>query len=194
MRHNRLIWLCLPLVLGCATARELAALRQVQFTYDRISSPRVAGVPLDRIRDYGDLSATDLARLGLAVASRDVPLDLTVHLAARNPEENSVTARLLSMDWTYLVDDRETVSGRLAQEMTFPPGEPRDVPLGVTFNLAEAFGGSAQDLFDIALALSGQRTSARKVTLRIAPTVETSLGPIRYPVPITLDLSAASNR
>lgn len=190
----RLLPLLVLPVLGCATARELAALRQVQFTYDRVSSPRVAGIPLDRVRGYGDLSAADLARLGLAVAARDVPLELTVHLAARNPQENNVTARLLEMDWEYLVDDREVVEGTIAreQELTFPPGETRDVPLGVMFNLVEAFGGSAQDLFDIALVLSGQTVSSKKRTLRIHPTVETSAGPIRYPEPLTLDLSAAS--
>lgn len=196
MHRIRLLLLCLPLVLGCATARELAALREVQFSFDRISSPRVAGIPLERVTDYGDLSAADLARLGLAVAARDVPLELTVHLAARNPEENNVTARLVAMDWEYLVDDREVVEGKLAQEqqLTFPPGETRDVPLGVMFNLVEAFGGSAQDMLDIALVLSGQKVSSKKRTLRIFPTVETSAGPIRYPVPISLDLSRASNR
>jgi hypothetical protein len=193
---RRWIWLALPLILGCATARELAALRQVHFTYDHISSPRVAGIPLERITDTDDLSAADLARVGLAVAARDVPLELTVHLAARNPEENNVTARLLQMDWTYLVDDRKVVEGTLAREqaLTFPPGETRDVPLGVAFNLVEAFGGSSEDLLDVALVLSGQKVSSRKRTLQIVPTIETSAGNIRYPGPINLDLSAASNR
>ena len=196
LRIRLSLLLCLPLVLGCATARELAALREVQFSFDRIASPRVAGVPLERIYDVGDLSAADLARFGLAVAARDVPLELTVHVAARNPEENDVTARLVAMDWEYLVDDREVMEGKLAeaQQLTFPPGQTRDVPIGVMFNLVEAFGGSAQDLLDIALVLSGQKVSSKKRILRIHPTVDTPAGPIRYPVPIDLDLSAASNR
>lgn len=181
-------------VVGCATAKEIIALRQVEFRFDRLSGARVAGIALDRIHSYEDVTPVDLARLAIAVASKDVPLDLTVHVEGRNPETNSTTARLVAMDWAYLVDDREAVSGRLTESFTFVPGEPRDVPIPVTFNLATIFEGDGQTLLNTALALAGQRTSTHKVALRISPTVETSLGPIRYPTPITIDLSTPAPR
>ena len=174
---------------GCAAAREFAALRQVEFRYDRIADARVAGIPLGHAASPEDVSPLDLARLGLAIASKDVPLDLTVHLEGRNPETNRVTARLVALDWAYLVDGRETVAGRLAEPYAFPPGQPTDVPVVVTFNLVEFFGGDGRAILDVALALAGQRASTRQVTLRLTPTVETAAGPIRYPVPLTLDLS-----
>ncbi|HEY3155277.1 MAG TPA: hypothetical protein VGK76_01450 [Candidatus Eisenbacteria bacterium] len=188
------LMLSLAVVVGCATAREIIALRQVEFRFDRIAGARVAGIPLARIRSYSDLTPIDVGRLGVAVASRDVPLDLTVHLEGRNPETNKVTARLVSMDWSYLVDDREAVSGHFPDALTFPPGEPRDVPLLVTFNLMDMFGDRRRDLIDVALALAGQRTSTHRVALRIEPTVETRFGRIRYPTPITIDLSRAPSR
>ncbi|HET9951404.1 MAG TPA: hypothetical protein VFS09_06375, partial [Candidatus Eisenbacteria bacterium] len=125
-------------------------------------------------------------------AAKDVPLDITVHVEGKNPASNNTTARLVRLDWSYLVDDREILAGKLAQEFAFPPGEARDLPLGVRFNLVEFFGSDGKVLFDTALVLSGQQTTTRKVTLRLTPTIETSLGPIRYPVPITLDLGAAN--
>jgi hypothetical protein len=189
-----ILTLSLAVVIGCATAREIIALRQVEFRFDRIAGARVAGIPLGRIHSYSDLTPIDLGRLGVAMASRDVPLDLTVHLEGRNPETNKVTARLVSMDWSYLVDDREAVSGHLPDALTFPPGEPRDVPLLVTLNLMDMFGDRRRDLIDVALALAGQRTSTHRVALRIEPTVETRFGPIRYPTPITIDLSRAPSR
>ncbi len=191
---RRLIPLLVTAVIGCATAREIAALRQVEFRFDRISGTRIAGVALDKIHSYDDLTAPDLARLGIALATKDVPLDLTLHLEATNPQTNDVTARLVAMDWAYWVDGRETVTGRLNEGYTFPPGEPRDVPLLVTFNLVDVFGGSGRDLVEVALALAGQRTSAHTVTMRLSPTIDTPVGPIRYPVPITLDVSASSAR
>jgi hypothetical protein len=181
-------------IVGCATAREIIALHQVEFRFDRLSNARVAGIALDRIHSYEDVTPVDLARLTIAVASKDVPLDLTVHLEGLNPQTNSTTARLVAMDWAYLVDDRETVSGRLTESFTFVPGEPRDVPIPVTFNLANVFDGDGAALLNTALALAGQRTSTHKVSLRILPTVETSVGPIRYPTPITIDLSNPAAR
>ena len=182
--------LLLGSVVGCATAKEILALRQVDFRFDRLSGARVAGVALDRIHSYGDVAPVDLARLAIAVASKDVPLDITVHLVGLNPSTNTTTARLVAMDWAYLVDDRDLVSGRLTESYRFLPGEPQDVPIPVTFNLARAFEGDAAALLNTALALAGQRTSEHKVSLRISPTVDTSVGPIRYPTPITIDLVA----
>lgn len=179
-------------VSGCAGLKQTLALRQVDFRYDRISDPAIAGLPLSKLAGYEQLSMVDVGRLALAVAAKDVPLDITVHVMGKNPAENNTTARLVRLDWTYLVDDQEIITGQLAREFTFPPGEPRDMPLGVRFNLIQFFGNDGKVLFDTALVLSGQRTSTKKATLRLAPTIETPLGPIRYPVPITLDLGAAN--
>jgi len=183
--------LLLVCFLGCATAREILALRQVEFRFDRLSDARIAGIHLDRIRSYDDVAPLDLARLTLAIASKDVPLDLTVHVEGKNPQANNVTARLIAMDWAYFIDERESVSGRLSDAYSFPPGEPRDVPVVVSFNLVSFFGRDSRALLDTALALSGQRASAHAVSLRITPTVDTPVGPIRYPTPITLNLVAA---
>jgi hypothetical protein len=177
---------------GCAALKETVALRQVDFQYDRITDPAIAGLPLSKFSRYESLSMIDVGRLALAVAAKDVPLDITVHVVGRNPAENNTTARLVRLDWSYLVDDREILAGNLAQEFTFPPGQPRDLPLGVRFNLIQFFGNDGKVLFDTALVLSGQRTSTKKVTLRLTPTIESPLGPIHYPVPITLDLGAAN--
>lgn len=189
------IGMALGLVLGCAAANELAALRHVDFSFDHISNPRIVGIPLGKIQSYEDLSPTDLTRLGVAIASQDMPFDLLVHVSAQNSKENTVNARLLAMDWTYLVDDKKIVEGKLAEEqpLTLAPGETKDVQVPITFNLVEAFEGSPQELIDTALVLSGQRTSGRKRTLLISPTLETPAGPVRVPDPIKLDLSKPAN-
>lgn len=174
---------------GCAAVNEFAALRQVEFRYDGIADPEIVGIPISRITSYDQLSIVDVGRLALAVAAKDVPIDITVRLEGRNPETNKTAARLMKLDWTYLVDDQEIVSGQVAREIVFAPGTPQTLPLDVRFNLVEFFGNDGKALFDTALILSGQRTSTKRVALRLAPTIETSLGPIRYPVPITLDLA-----
>ncbi len=177
-------------IAGCAGLREAIALRQVDFRYDRISDPAIAGLPLTRVMRYEDLSIVDVGRLALAIASKDVPLDITVHLEGQNPASNNTTARMMRLDWAYFVDDRSVMSGQMAGEYVFPPGEVRDVPIDVRFNLVDLFGNDGRVLFDTAVVLSGQRTTTKRVVLRLTPTIETSLGPIRYPVPITLDLAA----
>ena len=190
-------WLIATLVLavlGCAAAKELAAIRQVQFHLNGVSGPSLAGIPLESVRSYSDLRPSDLARLGLAIAANDVPLELTLQVEGRNPETNTVTAKLVAMDWTVLVDDREVVSGNLPEPYSFAPGRARLISLPVRVNLVRVFGERRQDLIDVALALAGRSTGRHAATLRIVPSVNTALGPIRYPVPVTLTISSPGGR
>ena len=183
--------LLLSSVMGCASALELAAMRQVEFRFDGISDAQIAGIHLEGLHSTDDVSVLDLGRLTLAVASKDVPLDLIVHVTGQNPATNNVTARMIALDWSYLVDERETVSGRLSERYVFPPGQSTDVPVIVTFNMFRLFGGTRKDLLNTALALAGQRSSRHTVTLRLIPSIDTPAGRLRYPVPISLDLARA---
>ena len=177
----------LALLLGaCATLQQFAALRNVDFSVDRLTGVRLAGVDLSRVRSYSQLSVTEAARLASAVSQRALPLDFTVHLEALNPQDNSVDARLMRMDWTLLLQDRETLSGTFADETLLRRGQPTDVPIDVSVDLLDFFQGSAQDLFNLALSIADPTRPPTEVSLRATPTVDTALGPIRYPQPITI--------
>lgn len=171
---------------GCATLQQMAALRNVDFSLDRLSGLRLAGIDLARIDSYDDLSLADGGRLVLAVAQKDLPLEFQLHVLAENPADNPTDARLMRMDWTLLLQERETLSGVLEDEVLLPPGEPRDIPLTMSLNLIDFFEGSAQDLLELALSLTGQGGSPKEVALRATPIISTPLGPIRYPGAITI--------
>jgi hypothetical protein len=171
---------------GCATLQQIAALRDVDFSVDRISDLRLAGIELSGVRSYGELGVADAGRLALAVSQRELPMDFRLHLTAENPADNSVDARLVRMDWTLLLQGRETLSGVFAEETLLPRGQPTDVPITISLDLIDFFEGSARDLLDLALNLSGRGGAPTQVTLRATPTVDTALGPIRYPQPITI--------
>jgi len=184
-RYALLGALCVTAV-SCATLQQIAALRQVDFALDSVSDARLAGVALDRVDDYDDLSVLDVARIGTALARGEVPLELTVHVGALNPVENDVTARLIQMDWTLLLEDRETVSGRVDREVVLPPGVEQDIPIGIRLDLVDFFDRNAGDLIDLALAAAGAGGSPKRIAVRATPTIQTALGPIRYPQPITI--------
>lgn len=174
------------LTTGCATLNQFAALQDVAFSLDGVSNVRLAGVDLDRVRSYEDLGFQDLARLVSAVSQKELPLDLTLHVGAENPRDNDTDARLTRMDWTLLLENRETLSGILEDEVLLRPGVPQDIPVSVSLNLVDFFEGSAQDLFELGLSLAGQEGSPKEVALRLAPTINTPVGPMTYPQPITI--------
>jgi hypothetical protein len=182
------------LAAGCATLQEIASLRQVDFSIAGTSDGRLAGVPLDRVRSYQDLRVTDLAVVLAALRERRLPLAFTLHVDARNPDANQVAARLLRLDWTLWLDERETVRGRLDREFVLPPGRSVDVPLDVELDLARFFADDARELVDLAAAVAGRGGSSR-VKLTARPTISTPLGDLTNPNDITIvsrDLGTAS--
>jgi hypothetical protein len=56
----------------------------------------------------------------------------------------------------------------------------------VSLNLVEFFEGSGRDLLELALAISGQGGAPKEIALEATPIVDTALGPMRYPRPITI--------
>ena len=175
-----------PLLLtGCATLQGVLALRQVDFALDGVLDVRLAGVELDRIQRYEDLGILDAARVLGAVSQGTLPLSFQLNVGASNPEGNP-EARVLALDWTLLLQDRETISGGLSQVVVIPASGTATIPLQVRVDLLEFFEGSAQDLVNLVLSLAGQEAPPTHVRLRAIPTINTPVGPIRYPQPLTI--------
>lgn len=171
---------------GCATLKQLAVLRTVTFAFAGISDVRVAGVRVDENSSFARLSIADAARLGAAIAANDLPLELVAHVSAANPRENTVAARLLGLDWTLFIEDRRMLTGALTRAVAIEPGRSADVPLGVRLDLLSLGGGGARDLYETALAISGQGPVRKALRLELRPTIETALGPMRFTAPVVV--------
>lgn len=172
----------LLLLSSCATLQQGIDLTSVKFSLDRVSSVRVAGIDLMNVRSVDELNVFQLARATLAVSREQLPLDLTLHLKTENPMINQVAATLVRMDWTLMLDGRETISGTLNERVTIPAGEVQIIPLTLRLNMFEYFNErSAVDMLDLALAFAGAGGSIPEgVALKIRPTIETPFGPITY--------------
>lgn len=186
-RRRSLPLLCsLLFASGCATLQQLRALDRVDFSIGGVSEVRLAGIELSRLGTFSDLSLLDAARLASAVQSRDLPLGLEIQLIGENPADNVADARLTRMDWTLLLQNRETLSGTVAGETLLRRGRPTTIPIVVQLNLIEFFEGTASDLFELALSIAGAGGEPKDVALRALPVIETAFGPISYPEPITI--------
>lgn len=173
---------------ACQTLSQMSNLRKVQFSIDRVTDASLAGVDLDSLRSYEDLSAAEMTRVLQSLVDRRAPMAFTLHLNAENPEENDASARLVEMDWTLLLDETETVGGTFNQSILLAPGEPVDVPIDIELDLFNFFERSSRDLVELALAVAGVNGQPKKIKLRATPVVETVIGRIRYPQPITIEL------
>ena len=90
------------------------------------------------------------------------------------------------MQWSLFLDARETISGILDTATVLPAGQATDVALVARMNLVQYVSGGLGDLVTLARALAGAPDAHTEVRLRATPTVDTPLGPITYPEPITI--------
>jgi hypothetical protein len=179
------------LATGCAALPSLASLSQVAFDLDGVSRVELAGVDLTRVRGYEDLSALDAFRVGTALARGALPLEMILDIRADNPGGNP-DARLLELDWDLFLEGRRTVGGELSQALDLPSGATTQIPLLVRLDLLEFFDGSARDLVNLAAGLAGVGGEPVAVRLEATPTVDTPVGPIRYPRPISMGSTVGS--
>lgn len=173
------------LLAGCATLQEIAALRDVEFTLAGTTDGTLAGVSLQSVRQFSDLGALDVARVGAAFAAGELPLETTLLVRAANPAANG-RARLTALDWTFFIDGRETVSGALDQEYVLPPGEPVNVPVRVRLDLLDFFDQQLDQIANLALAAAGAGEPTR-IHLEATPSIQTPLGIVRYPEPVRIE-------
>lgn len=195
LRPLVLILVC-GLLVSCQTLREVSNLRDVQFRIDRATDARLAGIDLAGLESYRDLSGADVARLGASLSQGDLPFSFTLHVEAENPADNSVDARLTEMDWTLLLNEQETISGVFDREVVLSPGTPKDVPVDIELDLVEFFDENLRGMVELATAVGGEGPPTN-VQLRVQPTVQTRLGPMKYPNPITVvskDVGASASQ
>ncbi len=181
--------LMLPLLLastGCTTLGAIAALEQVQLSFDRVSDGDLAGVDLARYRSLSEIPARDLLQIGMAYRQGDLPLRFTAHVGAENPDTNAVTARLERLGWTLRLNGREALNGVVDRPIVLPAGQRVDVPIGIEVDLLDLYSDNRDDLIQLALRLLGQGGDPQNLELAVRPTVSTPLGPIDYPGEIVL--------
>lgn len=167
---------------GCATLQEIAALRSVDFALTGATGGNIAGVPIDSVRAFEQLGVTQVATVAAALARGALPVEAELLVRASNPPDNA-QARLVRLDWTLFLDDRETVSGLFDRDILLPPGQPVSIPVLVRLDLLDFFDRQLEQVVNLALALAGTG-SRQRVRLDATPTIQTPIGPIRYPQPI----------
>jgi len=175
---------------SCTALQQLAVLRTVTFAFAGVSDVRLAGIRIGAGSSYSSLSVTDVTRLAAAVLAKEVPFEMVTHVSATNPSTNTVTARMVDLDWTLFIEDRRMLAGGLGGPIAISPGRTVDVPLAVRFDLLQLGGGRARDLFDLALAIAGRGSIQKDLRLELVPTIDTSLGPMRYPTPVIVRRAA----
>lgn len=197
-KHFLIIMICMMSVgifQGCSVLKDLTSMRNVQFRIGSISSVNIGGVSVLNKKKVNEFSVSETIALASKVASKSLPLSLTVNLEARNPNdanENSVTnnsiATLQSLEWRLLIDDVPTIEGIVKGPITLPAGGTTiEIPISTEIELFSFFEKRGYaGMANLAFALANPGGSNVTVKLDAKPMIQTFLGTMSYPGRITI--------
>lgn len=180
MKKTLLSLLLFFLLISCSTLRETRSLSRCEFRYDRIVDLQMAGIALETINGYGDLSMIELGKLSAAVLSGELPLQMTLILEARNP--NKRQAALNRLEYILYFDEAEMSRGSVDQRIVIPPGATVSIPVTVNLNLLDILDPSGlRSIVKLALSLSDRTGQTSKLTIRVRPSLMIAGKPVYYP-------------
>ena len=166
---------------SCRSIREMKNLTKCQFRINTVKNIELAGVNIQHVRSYKDLSVKDAARATTALVSGNLPLSMLINLEVKNP--NKQTAALNRVDWIAMIYDYQLVNGIVANRVEVEPGGGvANIPIMVGVNLNEILKSVAKnDRLDFGMGLTDQSDRPTRVALKLKPSIMVGSKAIAYP-------------
>ncbi len=180
--------------IGCSGVYDaLTNLQRLQFKLGRTNNFTIAGVNISNINSISNINLIDAANILAAFTRGQLPASFTLNVLAKNPNDGTggtknTSAVLKSLAWRLLIDNKETINGNIPNTIEIPGvGQQVTIPIVTSLDLLKFFNNEGyQNLLNLALAIGGSSGSSSRLTLMATPTVDTFLGPIKYPGEITI--------
>lgn len=172
----------------CSVYESLTNLSRLQFKVGNVNGFEISGISVTGKSKLSDFNAIDLLKLTSSFAQGSLPASFILNVDAKNPNDGTggykkSDATLQNFRWRLFLDEKETISGDIAQPLVIPgTGEATAIPLRINIDLMKFFKEKGyESIVNLALALGGAQGSSSKVTLYATPTVSSPFGNITYP-------------
>jgi hypothetical protein len=186
MKHSALMVAGLAMIFlisGCGVleqVQQMGNLTRCQFRLESMNNTELAGVNVQNKNKLEDFSFTELTRVGTAYAKGDLPIQFTLNVGVKNP--NDKVAAMNRMAWTLMIDDKETISGLLDQRVQIEANSTNTIPLNMSFDLLDFFDSMGRDsLLNLVMNLAGQSDKPTSLTLKVKPSIDVAGTNINYP-------------
>jgi hypothetical protein len=183
---------------SCQTLKDIANsltnLKKLQFKLGNVNGFKVNGLDISNLGQSSQINPIDYARLAVAISQKRLPVEFTLNVLARNPNEATTTGSqptslfLRKMDWTLVIDDRTTISGTVDKRLEIPAnGQTTTIPFTMQLDLFKFFGDKGlDDLLNLAFTIGGAKGSSSHLKLSAKVTVEAFGQQITYPNELTI--------
>lgn len=177
------------LVSGCALLDQFMQMKnfaKCQFRLVSVDRPTLAGIRIDGKRSTRDFGMRDGLKFAAATAGNSLPLDFTLNIEARNP--NQEPAGMNRLEWILLVDGIEMTRGVLDQRVDIPAGGTSPLPLDISLDLRKVLSGQSLDaMLNLAFNVAGEGAHPTRITLKARPSIMVGGQSVDFPDYITVN-------
>ena len=147
----------------------------------------LAGVDMQYVDQFSDLSFPETARITAAVLSGDLPLSFILNVEVYNP--NPEKAIMNEFKWILFIDDIEITNGIVDRRIEVSPnGGIALLPISLSIDLFDALSGENADaIINFGFNLAGLGGEPSRIKLKAKPSVYVSGKRINYPGYITVE-------
>jgi LEA14-like dessication related protein len=175
---------------SCGIIDQSRAMRnfgECSFWLMDVQDVTLAGVDLQYVDQFSDLSFSETARITAAVLSGDLPLSFTLNVEVYNP--NQEKALMNELKWILFIDDKEITKGIVDRRIEVSPnGGTALLPITLSIDLFDALSGESADaIINFGFKLAGHGGEPSRIKLKAKPSVYVSGRKINYPGYITVE-------
>lgn len=170
------------LALGsCKALMSYTNILKCDFRMESLKNPTVAGIDVNSIKSFSDLSFLQAGKITTAYLGGNVPLVFNLNMEAKNP--NTTEARMAQFDWIVKIDEVQIATGTNQSEYVIPPNDGLEIiPLRISVNLLDVINKDSKDaLINFGLNLADASDKPTRVSLQIRPTLNVGGVPVTYP-------------
>ncbi len=185
---------------SCSVYQTMVNLSRLKFKLGNVASFKLNGVNISNKSKLSDFSPQEIISLTTAVAQGKLPVSFTLNIEAKNPNDGTggypkTNALIKSFPWRLLIDDKQTISGNLGNEVSVPgTGQTTNIPVEISLDLVSFFKDRGyESLINLALSIGGNAGSSSNLIVYAKPTVTSPLGDITYPQEIKIVSMEFSN-
>jgi hypothetical protein len=173
----------------CAVTKQISEVKTLgdcKYTVASADNITLAGVD---VRSLQNLDLSQSPRIGLAILTKDVPLNLRLNLDITNPTKN--LAGINQFEYKVFLSENELFTGLYDQRIEVQPkGGTTRVPMQLTTNAYRFITDSKarEAIVNMMQNLSGKaNTTPSKLTIKLRPTLGIGNSQINYPGYITIE-------
>ncbi|HHL57424.1 MAG TPA: hypothetical protein ENJ14_00585 [Bacteroidetes bacterium] len=167
-------------------ASDVVQFAQCDFSIDRVGMDEAGGVSLSKIQNLGDINPLDIISLTQQVRMGNLPVTMDVAIKATNNQ--SLKAGISGLDWELYMKDTKYGGGKLNQAVEVLPGQSTTFPVSVSFNLLKLVTtNNLQQVMDLVLHMNDrEKLKQLDIKLQLKPYYKVGSSVQEYPGYITI--------